>query len=106
MIVSTLQIVVPARKREEALEILRMYWGPTCHQPGCISCQGFQGLDNKNNFILIEKWISQAYLDHHLSSSEYKKVLALMDISSEPPEIKFHTVWNSAGIELVEKLRG
>ena len=106
MIVSTLQIVVSDRNREEALEVLRMYLGPACHQPGCISCQGFQELDTENSFILIEKWISQAYLDRHLCSSEYKKVLALMDISSEPPEIKFHTVWNSAGMELLEKLRG
>ena len=106
MIISTLQIVLTDGKREEALEILRMYMGPACHQPGCISCQAFQELDKENRFILVEKWMSQAYLDRHLCSSEYKKVLALMDISSEPPEIKFHTVWNSAGMELLEKLRG
>ena len=106
MIESTLQIFVPARKREEALEILRMYLGPACHQAGCISCQGFQELDKENTFILIEKWMSQAYLDQHLCSNEYRKVLALMDISCEPPEIKFNTIWNSVGMELLEKLRG
>lgn len=106
MILSTLQIVIPDLKREEALELLRMYLGPVCYQPGCISCQGFQELDKENNFILIEKWMSQAYLDQHLRSSEYRKVIALMDISSEPPEIKYHTIWNSAGMELLEKLRG
>ena len=106
MIVSTLKMVVPARKREEALEILRMYQGPTCHQAGCISCQGFQELDKENNIILIEEWLSQAYLDRHLCSDNYKKILTLMEISSEPPEIKYHTIWNSAGMELLEKLRG
>ena len=106
MIISTLQIVIPDRKREEALEILRMYMGPACHQSGCISCQGFQELDKENSFILIEKWISQAYLDRHLCASEYKRILTLMDISSELPKIKFHTVWNSEGMELLEKLRG
>jgi quinol monooxygenase YgiN len=106
MILSTLQIVIPDRKREEALELLRMYLGPACHQPGGISCQGFQELDKENSFILIEKWMSQAYLDRHLCSSAYRKVLALMDISSEKPEIKYHTIWNSAGMELLEKLRG
>ena len=106
MIVYTLQIVVPDRQREEALEILRMYEGPTCHQPGCISCHSFQALDKENSFILIEMWMSQAYLDRHICSSDYRKVLTLMDISHEPPEIKFHTVWNSAGMELLEKLRG
>ena len=106
MILSTLQIVVPDRKPEEALEILRMYLGPVCYQPGCLSCQAYQELDNENNIVLIEKWISQAYLDRHLCSDEYKKILTLMDISSEPPKIKFHTVWNSEGMELLEKLRG
>jgi quinol monooxygenase YgiN len=106
MIVSTLKIVVPARKREEALEVLRMYLGPVCYQAGCISCQCFQELDKENNIIMIEKWLSQAYLDRHLRSKEYKKILTLMDISSELPEIEFHTVWNSAGMELLEKNRG
>ena len=106
MIISSLEIVIPDRKLGEGLEILRMYMGPTCHQAGCISCQGFQELNKENNIILIEEWLSQAYLDRHLCSSEYKKVLALMEISCEPPEIKFHTVWNSDGMELLEKLRG
>jgi quinol monooxygenase YgiN len=106
MIQSTLQIVVPDQKRGETMELLRMYMGPTCHQPGCVSCQGFQELDKENSFILIEKWMSQAYLDRHICSTEYKMVLTLMEISSEQPEIKFDTVWNSEGMELLDKLRG
>ena len=106
MIVSTLQIVVSERNREEALEILLRYQEPTCYQSGCISCQSFQELGKKNSYILIEKWISQAYLDKHICSSDYKLLLALMDFANEPPEIKFDTVWNSAGMELLEKLRG
>lgn len=105
MIISTLKIVLSDLKRDEALDLLRMYLGPLAYQSGCLGCQVYQELDSENNIILIERWVSQAYLDLHLSSGEYKKVLALMEISSAPPEIKFHTVWNSEGIELLEKLR-
>ena len=105
MIISTIEIAIPDGKRGETLELLRMYLGPVCYKAGCISCKAYQELDTENSLILIEKWISQAYLDQHLRSSEYRKVITLMDISSEPPEIKYHTIWNSAGMELLEKLR-
>ena len=56
MILSTLQIVIPSEKWKDAHEILRMYLGPACYQPGCISCHAYQEMDNKNSMILMEKW--------------------------------------------------
>ena len=71
----------------------------------CISCQGFQELDKEDSFILIEKWMFQAYLDRHLCSSEYKKVIALMDMSSEQPEIKYHKGISLSFVEVKSALR-
>jgi len=104
MIVSILQVVIPVQKREEALELLRMNLGPAGHQAGCIYCHGYEELDNANNFVLIEEWMTQEYLERHLQSSEYKKILALMDIANEPPKINFHSIESTAGMELIKKL--
>ncbi len=106
MIISILQVVIPVKKRNEALELLHMYLGPVGHQAGCISCQCHEKLDNKNHFVLIEEWMTQEDLEHHLRSNEYKKILALMDISNKEPIINFHSVGNTAGMELIEKLYG
>ncbi len=106
MIISILKVVVPVQKREEALELLRMYLGPVCHQAGCIYCHGYEELDNANSFVLIGQWTTQNYVEHHLRSSEYNKILALMDIANEQPTINFHSVHSTAGMELMEKLYG
>ena len=105
MIVSTVRIVVPSEKRMETLEMLRWYLGPAAHQLGCISCRTYQGLDDENEIILIEKWRSQAYLNRHLCSNDYVKILDLMDLSMKTPEVNFITVSNMAGMELIQKVR-
>jgi quinol monooxygenase YgiN len=105
MIVSIVRIVVPSEKRTEILETLSWYLGPVCHQAGCLSCRAYQGLDDENEIILVEKWTSQAYLNRHLCSNDYAKLLTLMDLSKETPEVNFITVSNMAGIELIKKVR-
>lgn len=105
MILSFLQVVTPSEKRKDVHEILRMYLGPACYQPGCISCHAYQEMDNENSLILIEKWISREYLDLHLSSSEYRKILELIELSSEPPKIEFVTLSELGGMDFIEKAR-
>lgn len=106
MIIATLRIVVPPEKRDAVLQTLRSLLGPTQVQPGCISCQVHQDIENENALTLVEEWESQAELDRHIRSEEYRKVLAVMDMSSKPPEIKFNTVSSTAGMETVVAGRG
>jgi len=39
-------------------------------------------------------------------ADEYRKVLLVMEMALEPPEIKFETVSCSTGVETIEKARG
>ena len=105
MIVSIVRIVVPSEKRIEILEMLRWYLGPAGHQPGCISSQAYQGLDDENEIIWIQKWRSQRYLNRHLCSNDYLKILDLMDLSIETPEVNFITVSKKAGMDLIKEIR-
>ena len=106
MIVSVLQMELPPAIREEAMQIIRLYLGPASVQPGCRSSQAFSPLENENALILVEEWDSQEHLDRHLKSEEYRKLLALMEMAKEPPKLRFHTVARTAGMELVQELRG
>ena len=44
-------------------------------------------------------------LEKHIRSEEFRKILALMDMASESPEIFFYTVSSSEGFELIEKVK-
>ena len=105
MILATLKVVVLPRKRKDALEILRGLLEPTQVKPGCISCRAYQDLSNNNAFVLVEEWESKADLDNHILSDEYTMILALMDISSETPEMKFNLIADSTGLETIEAVR-
>ena len=55
--------------------------------------------------FLIEEWEAMAELERHIASDEFRKIMAIMDMAVEPPEISFHSVSSTFGFELVEKIR-
>ena len=88
------------------LETIRSMIGPTSAQPGCLHCDFFGSTQNDNKLILLEKWESHEYLEQHIKSDEFRKVLAAMDAACEPPTINFYEIESAAGLELVEKVIG
>ena len=104
MIVVTLRMVVAPEKREDFLKTIRGILEPTRVEPGCKSFYFYQDIEDKNAFILVEEWETKADLDSHIHKDSYRKVLALMDLLSEPPEIKFNTVSHVAGMEYVAEV--
>ena len=106
MVIATLRMSVPVENQDDVLKTLRMVMGPTRAQLRCISCQLYQDVEDKNLVYLIQEWESQEALDDHIRSDHYRKVLAVMELASEPPEIRFITATHTAGMELIERLRG
>jgi quinol monooxygenase YgiN len=64
----------------------------------------YQDIEDPNALTLVEEWESRTDLDKHIRSSEYKKVLAAMDLSDQPPEIKFNDILKTDGMELIEEV--
>lgn len=105
MVTCTLRILASPERRGEILHTIRSVLGPTEVQPGCISCRVLQDADDPNALTLIEEWESQTDLDRHLRSCEYDRILAVMDMACEPPEMKLSTASNTSGIEAVRAAR-
>lgn len=105
MIIATLSIQAVTKNRKEILKTLRSLLGPTQVMPGCLRCCFFQNMENKNEFCLLEIWESKTDMDRHIRSEQYRTILALMGMSSEPPEIKFNEISHTAGMELIERVR-
>ena len=106
MIVATLRIAVPARRRDETRRALLFILGQTEVQPGCRGCRLYQDTERPNAFALVQEWASQADLDRHIRSHVYGKVLAIMETAAEPPELRFDTIAHTIGIEAVHAVRG
>ena len=106
MLLATIRMVVPPDKRAEAVQILNAMAERTRVEPGCLSCRIYHDEQVEAVFMVEEVWKSKEDLDRHLRSDDYRHVLLVTEMAVEPPEIRFQSISNSAGIEIIEKARG
>ena len=100
---STIRMLIPLSKQKEALEILQAVRVQTQFDPNCISTHLYQGVDDVRAVMIEERWVSDEYIMQHLRSEVYRKILLVMEMSEEPPEIIFDVISKSTGIEKIEK---
>jgi quinol monooxygenase YgiN len=93
-------------KRIEVMQTLLSMIEPTENEMGCLSCRGFQDIENKNGFDLIAEWKTHEDLDHYLRSDRFSVLLGTKSLLCDPPQIQIHTVSNSQGMETVNAARG
>jgi quinol monooxygenase YgiN len=105
MIMASLRVVVPQERRNEILRTLRPLLGPTRVRQGCLDCRLYQDTEDENTYLFIQAWQSQATLESFIDSEEYRKILAVMDLAAQAPEVEFHTVSRTAGMEFVRTVR-
>jgi len=105
MVRSTIRLLIPLKEQGEALEILGSITEQIQFEPGCISCRLYQGVDEENAIMIEELWVNDADLQRHLRSDKYRKVLLVVEMAAEPPEIRFDTISHSSGVETIEKAR-
>lgn len=104
-ITATLRITVPSKMRDEVLKILRLLIGPVSVLPECVSCRLYQDAEDANILTLQQVWSSSTALERHIRSDHYMKILAAMELATEPPNVEFVTASGTAGIEFIEKIR-
>ena len=106
MVISILLIFPTREQRRELLGILRSVQGPTEAQPHCRNCRIYEEAGYDEGVAYVEEWESEADFHRHVRSDAYRRVLAAVEMSRMPPEIAFHRVSSTQGIELIEELRG
>ena len=99
MVIVTIRVIVSHENREEVLAIVRSLIAPTHASSGCINFTYCWEIENENALVLMEEWKTQKDLDTHIRSDDFRKILALIDMSSETPQIKISTVLQTAGME-------
>jgi quinol monooxygenase YgiN len=105
MVLATLRMTFSAKKVGEALTILRSMAEQSRVQPGCLSCQIYRNGQEDNVLMFEQRWSSEADMERHLQSDEYRRVLLVLEMAIKQPEIRFDTIMSSTGIETIEKAR-
>jgi quinol monooxygenase YgiN len=105
MIVQTLRLVPVRERRSEMLELLRSVQGPTMAQPGCAECALYEEVGSEHAVVLVERWADAAALTTRLASDAYRRVLAAMELSRSPPEVRFEHVSETEGMAMIERSR-
>ena len=98
-------MLIPLDKQKEALEVLGSIIEQIQVEPGCISCRLYRGVQEERALLLEEMWTSEKDLERHLRSDKYQKVLLVVEMAGEPPEIRIDTIAQSSGVEAIRKAR-
>ena len=106
MITATLRLTASKKQKGEIVRLLRSLIEPTRVQTGCTSCGLYKDLHDPGVIIWVEEWNTQDDLEHHLRSPQYKKILAAFDMSNSQPDMRFNTVVETKGLQLIAKARG
>lgn len=105
MVRSTIRMLIPLHKQSEALDILGSVSMQTQFEPGCNSSRLYRGVDEVRAIMIEELWTSEEDVLRHLRSEAYYRVLLVIEMAEEPPEIRFDTINCSSGVETIEKAR-
>ena len=101
MILVTLKMIVRSEKRMDLIETMRGMLEPARVERGCLSYCLYEDVENRNAFVLLEEWATQEDLECHIRTDNHLRLLTLMDLLSEQPELRFNTVSHTAGMELI-----
>ena len=98
-------MALPAKKRDEALKILKSEAKRCKVQPSCLGCHVYEDAQEDNVLMFEEIWSSEQDLDRRLRSEEYRTMLLVMEMALKHPEVRFNKVSTSTGMEMIEKAR-
>jgi len=104
VIIVTLKMIVQPERRSDFLETMRGMLEPVRVERGCLIYRLYEDVESRNAFVLLEEWATQEDLERHISKDNEQRLLALMDLLSEQPELRFNTVSHTAGMDLIENV--
>ncbi len=106
MIIMTLHAKFPPEGKADVIRVLDSIIGPTTAQSDCPFCRLYSNVNNDDDLLFVERWDSREALKQHVRSDDFRKILAVMEMANEKPDLSFVTVSKEEGLELVKKIRG
>ena len=105
MILVTIKIDVRPAKQKELEQTLSALAVRVRKEEGCVSSEFYREVENENALCVLEQWESQADLDAHLRSDNFRVLRGALKLLNGPAEMRFHYVSRKLGEEAVEAAR-
>ncbi|MCK6621879.1 MAG: antibiotic biosynthesis monooxygenase [Calditrichaceae bacterium] len=105
MLIVLLKINPRPGKRQDTLDILRSLQLPLQVRQDCLACEVYETREGKGEILYLEQWRNKEALSRHIQSTLYLRILTAMELAAEAPEICFHEVADSRGMDLIEEIR-
>ncbi len=105
MIQAMIKVKLPASRMKEAMAILRPFAEWTKTLPGCVACELHRDALEDEVLVFHDRWKDEENLRRHLCSKEYRDLLFVMEMSREPPEVRFDVISDTRGFEAIERAR-
>jgi quinol monooxygenase YgiN len=105
VVFAVLKLFIAPSHRADVLEMLRSMQGRIELCYGYLGTWLHEGDLPSYHILYAEQWDSEEALQQHIRSPIYRRVLAAIDLSIKPPEVSFHFVSHSKGLELIQTLR-
>ena len=106
MIIEQMSVSVLLSDRERFTHAFAQLLNATEVSPGCLGRTLSLLLPDEKTLKVEVHWESREHLLKHLKSETYKKFLLLMELSPAPPVLRFYSVEEMQGLDLVELARG
>ena len=106
MINAIIRVQATEQTRMQILRALRALIEPIRVEKGCASCALYGDLQDANTIVLVQRWSTRNDLERHVRTPQYRKILEVLEMSSEEPEIRFDTVVETSGLQLIAGARG
>lgn len=101
MIQACLQIVAPAEKRAEVLDVLRCLKGPTEVSKGCRACRVLQDAEDEDVLTYLVQWDTRGDAEEHFRSERFRRLLPYIEMSLEPPDVEICDLHPVGGMEFL-----
>jgi quinol monooxygenase YgiN len=94
-------MIVRPEKRNDLLETMRGMLEPVRVEMGCLSYCLYEDVEDRNTIVLVEEWETQNDLERHIRTDNQRRILTLMDLLSEQPELQYNTVSRTNGMDFI-----
>ena len=105
VIITFIKLLPQSDKRQAMIDILKSMQAWTRTKPDCICCTVYEQANDTHAVLYVEQWQTKEAFDRHVQSSMYMRLLTAIELGSDPPDIQFHEVSQTSGIEMIEALR-
>jgi heme-degrading monooxygenase HmoA len=107
MIISSVKIHRKSEGRKDVLAILRSLDWDLKEIPGCLeSSLTADRRGDSEHLVQIALWRSEADLARFIRSDSFYRLIAALELSETLPEVRFHQIQHTRGMEYIESLRG